>query len=304
MSSILRIGRDNNNDIIISDQTVSRNHGIITFESNGNVYFEDLNSSNGSYVNGNRIFGKIRLQDTDILKVGKALVPWHDYKNRLGGLGGQPHSHQSPLQTPNPEPPRSSPPIDPVYDIQPNRSLFSGYLPVIIGIVLILVVALILFSKSSGSSKKSSDENSEKSKSSKNQVQVDEARDKDSDGDGIYDSKDHCPDQKGPTENNGCPFTDSDKDGTPDFEDDCRNEWGPKSNSGCPIEEESYSFRTQCPYCNFLSYEDETNKIWKCGDCGKSFYNCYLTNIEDHDGIKYEWLGDGDCDCDNCSDEN
>ena len=92
MSNIFRIGRDQSNEIVIQDQTVSRNHGVITFEINGYVYFEDLNSSNGSFVNGSRIFGRVRLLETDILKVGKALVPWQDYKGKeTGGIKKQNH---------------------------------------------------------------------------------------------------------------------------------------------------------------------------------------------------------------------
>lgn len=303
MSSILRIGRDQTNEIIISDQTVSRNHGIITFETNGNVYFEDLNSSNGSFVNGNRIYGRIRLQDTDILKVGKALVPWHDYKHRFSGISSNHNNlnseraYSNPASTPNNDPiPRSN-------DLAPRSSPFSGYLPVIIGGLLIVAVVIVLIMKSGGSgSGRSSDSN--KDKNSEQKHVVNQPQDTDSDGDGIYDSKDNCPDEKGPTENNGCPFTDSDNDGTPDFKDECQYEWGPKNNAGCPIEEESNSFRTQCPYCNKITYQLSSNKVWECGKCGNDFFNCYRSSIGDHDGINIEWVGDGECDCDNCSDEN
>jgi hypothetical protein len=302
MSKMLRIGRDQTNEIIIADKTVSRNHGIITFEDNGHVFFEDLNSSNGSFVNGNRITGRIKLKDSDILKVGKALVPWHDYKQRIGSnLNQQNHPNSQPSYS-NQIQPQHNEPISQNRDIAPRKSPFSGYLPVVFGIILIAIVAIVLIMKTgSGNTKKSSNYNNEDN--SKSEQEVNTVQDKDSDGDGIYDSKDNCPDQKGPTENNGCPYTDSDEDGTPDKDDECKYEKGPKSNSGCPYEE-SFSYRTQCPYCNALSYESESNRFWNCGDCGKTFYNCYRTNIDDHDGIQYEWVGDGECDCLACDDED
>ena len=80
MAKQFQIGRDGSNDIVISDSTVSRFHGIIFFEGNGSVFFEDLNSSNGSFVNGNRIYGNVQLKTTDIVKVGKELLKWHDYQ--------------------------------------------------------------------------------------------------------------------------------------------------------------------------------------------------------------------------------
>ena len=59
--------------------------------------------------------------------------------------------------------------------------------------------------------------------------------DPDTDGDGVPDSTDACPSDPGPADNNGCPVTDSDGDGIPDTDDNCPNEAGPASNNGCPV---------------------------------------------------------------------
>jgi len=307
MSTILRIGRDSTNDIVFSDNTVSRNHGILTFEADGNVYFEDLNSSNGSFINGNRISGKVRLNDIDILKVGKSLVPWHEYKNKSAGTVSQSDQQHAGFNTNQPDVAQMNQNRYQVANEQPRRSPLSGYMPVIVGVLLIAVVAIVLVSKSGGGSNdsnnsKSNDQNN--GKDNDKAVIDDQPVDKDSDGDGIYDSKDNCPDKKGPTENNGCPYTDSDGDGTPDKDDECKYESGPKSNSGCPYEEESYSYRTQCPYCLSVTYQDYSDTDWLCSSCDNSFYNCYRSSYGDHTGIKLSWVGDGDCDCDNCSDED
>ena len=71
------IGRSSENDIIIKDDLmVSRNHAILYFDE-GSILIEDLNSANGSFVNGNRIDSIIKLDEYDILKVGNSLVHWN-----------------------------------------------------------------------------------------------------------------------------------------------------------------------------------------------------------------------------------
>src|SRR6218665_1358906 len=57
---------------------------------------------------------------------------------------------------------------------------------------------------------------------------------KDSDKDGVPDKNDQCPDQPGPAENDGCPYTDRDKDGIPDKDDKCPDVPGLARYNGCP----------------------------------------------------------------------
>lgn len=56
----------------------------------------------------------------------------------------------------------------------------------------------------------------------------------DRDGDGVPNAQDHCPDEPGPKENDGCPDIDTDGDGIPDRLDKCPDQPGPASTSGCP----------------------------------------------------------------------
>jgi pSer/pThr/pTyr-binding forkhead associated (FHA) protein len=71
------IGRSSENDLVIKDDLmVSRNHAILYFDE-GSVLIEDLNSANGTFVNGNRISTIIKLDEYDILKVGNSLVHWN-----------------------------------------------------------------------------------------------------------------------------------------------------------------------------------------------------------------------------------
>lgn len=57
----------------------------------------------------------------------------------------------------------------------------------------------------------------------------------DPDEDGIMGSKDKCPEEKGPAENNGCPEKDEDKDGVFDRIDKCPQLSGMTAKEGCPV---------------------------------------------------------------------
>lgn len=53
------IGKSSDNNIILNHDDVSRRHAIIYKEANGNVVIEDLNSTNGTYVNGIKITSQV-----------------------------------------------------------------------------------------------------------------------------------------------------------------------------------------------------------------------------------------------------
>ncbi len=68
--SILSIGRDPSNDLVLPDAMVSRRHAVIEFR--GSQYFiRDCNSSNGSLVNGDRVSER-NLRDGDLVAIGTA----------------------------------------------------------------------------------------------------------------------------------------------------------------------------------------------------------------------------------------
>lgn len=75
----LKIGRSPSCDITINDIAVSREHAVIFHDDEGNTFLTDLNSSNGTFVNGKRLEGSILLKFTDIVKVGNSLLPWRNY---------------------------------------------------------------------------------------------------------------------------------------------------------------------------------------------------------------------------------
>ncbi len=66
----IRIGRVNS-DIELNSETVSKKHALITKKS-VNYYIEDLNSTNGTFLNGEKLFPneKYILLDEDLILLG------------------------------------------------------------------------------------------------------------------------------------------------------------------------------------------------------------------------------------------
>ena len=63
------LGRRPYNDIVIDNLAVSGEHAVVQM-SDGQVFLEDLNSTNGTYVNGKAVKKQL-LQDGDSVEVGK-----------------------------------------------------------------------------------------------------------------------------------------------------------------------------------------------------------------------------------------
>ena len=68
----ISIGRNRTSQIVINNNTISKDHAIIEFDEDCNAIIKDLNSSNGTYVNGQRLkFNPIRLKTGDKITFGK-----------------------------------------------------------------------------------------------------------------------------------------------------------------------------------------------------------------------------------------
>ena len=69
LSRALRIGRHPYNEVSLADLTVSRYHCWVKMRDGG-FCVEDLASSNGTYVNGERIQKECSLKKGDLVRVG------------------------------------------------------------------------------------------------------------------------------------------------------------------------------------------------------------------------------------------
>jgi hypothetical protein len=67
------IGRSSANVISIADPEVSRLHACVRLENNSYVV-EDWASTNGTFVNGKRIGGRVTLYDGDLIRLGDTIT--------------------------------------------------------------------------------------------------------------------------------------------------------------------------------------------------------------------------------------
>jgi pSer/pThr/pTyr-binding forkhead associated (FHA) protein len=69
----ITIGRDPNNEITINDAEISRRHARLTYQG-GKYILEDLGSTNGTFVNGQRLAGPRVLKPGEVVSFGEQIV--------------------------------------------------------------------------------------------------------------------------------------------------------------------------------------------------------------------------------------
>lgn len=69
----LTVGREEGVDLIIEDRSISRKHLQIELE-NGLVFVSDMGSSNGTYVDNEKIIVKTRVTDQTHIRIGKIII--------------------------------------------------------------------------------------------------------------------------------------------------------------------------------------------------------------------------------------
>lgn len=70
---IQTIGRESSNDVVVPDINISRVHAQICREADGSWVVKDLNSTNGVYVNGQKVASAV-LRDADMITVGTSTL--------------------------------------------------------------------------------------------------------------------------------------------------------------------------------------------------------------------------------------
>ena len=71
------IGRAPGNLVVLNEEKVSRRHATINPQANGDYLFIDLGSSNGSYVNGRRVWQPCSLNHGDRIEIGTHNFSFH-----------------------------------------------------------------------------------------------------------------------------------------------------------------------------------------------------------------------------------
>jgi len=101
------LGRRPYNDIVIDNLAVSGEHAVLTSTGN-DVYIEDLNSTNGTYINGKAVKKQL-LANNDVVEIGKYRIKYladeiEDYEKTMILRPGAFGTPKAPLSTAVPAP--------------------------------------------------------------------------------------------------------------------------------------------------------------------------------------------------------
>jgi FHA domain len=127
-------------DLVIEDPGVSRRHARV-LPDNGTVIVEDLGSSNGTYVNGERISGPVEVEAGDELQVGATILGVQGAGTAAtavmppGAPATEHHPGPAPAQPPpagRPAPRRLAPPPHEPSNIPALAALFLGPLSILL----------------------------------------------------------------------------------------------------------------------------------------------------------------------------
>jgi pSer/pThr/pTyr-binding forkhead associated (FHA) protein len=134
------IGRDSSNGVAINDAEVSRRHARLNFQG-GKYVLEDLGSTNGTFVNGQRLAGPVVLKPGDVVSLGEQIVLMYDAINvDPGATMAAPRRSVPVAPAPAPAPAQASVPGYPAppSDVAPAPRNNTLYIIIGVGVLLFL----------------------------------------------------------------------------------------------------------------------------------------------------------------------
>jgi len=81
----IRIGRGKHNDVVLPDHFASIEHAIFR-QHKGQTFVEDSGSTNGTWVNGERISSPVQLVPGDYVKIGSIVFQYSRWQNESSKL--------------------------------------------------------------------------------------------------------------------------------------------------------------------------------------------------------------------------
>ena len=133
----LIIGRDAVNAVAINDAEVSRKHARLTFQG-GKYVLEDLGSTNGTFVNGQRLTSATVLKPGDVVSLGEQIVLM--YEGLAGDSGATMIGRKAARPAPAPVAPPAGQYVAPA--AAPTGASPAKNLPIFIGIGVLAFVCL------------------------------------------------------------------------------------------------------------------------------------------------------------------
>lgn len=141
----LTIGRDSTNPVAINDAEVSRKHARMMFQG-GKYVLEDLGSTNGTFVNGQRLAGPVVLKPGDVISLGEQIVLMYDaIAADAGATMAVPRRAVQQAAPPPPvysSVPSTPPPAAASYGNPPPPAKKTNLTPIIIGVGALLFICM------------------------------------------------------------------------------------------------------------------------------------------------------------------
>ena len=103
----MTLGRHSESNIVLSGAGISRHHARLV-QANGMLFIEDVGSSGGTYVNGERIEAMTPLEESDIVAIGDNTLRIQDAASEgdaAADIPAEPASPEPIAETPAPQPP-------------------------------------------------------------------------------------------------------------------------------------------------------------------------------------------------------
>lgn len=132
------MGRDTNNEFVVNDSEVSRKHARVSLQG-GHYVLEDLGSTNGTFIEGQRLMGPHVLRPGDLILLGENVSMRFEASSfdpdstmvapgqNTMAAGGTPFQADEPLQPYEPAYPE--PPIQSAYTEPPAQPAYAEPLP-------------------------------------------------------------------------------------------------------------------------------------------------------------------------------
>lgn len=155
---LLHIGRSSKNDIVISDPTVSSHHAQLLVDENGIITLIDLDSTNGTFVNGKRVSGQRMLSKHDRVRLGNHEWNWlptipQRKAHKVEAIPQPPVERIQPIVQPiviQTAPPTPAP-IRQIVEVAPQRKKSSGW-GWSLGVLALVAIALYVLMNINGKS--------------------------------------------------------------------------------------------------------------------------------------------------------
>ena len=143
----MSIGREASNDIVVQDAELSRNHARISRRGGGYV-LEDLGSTNGTFVNRQRLTSPRNLAPGDEVGFGENVLMTFQGEGAAKTVAASGRQAAAATRQPPPPQPQYAPPPQPAAPPakagKSNKGLIIGCL-VLVGLCVLLLIGAVIF---------------------------------------------------------------------------------------------------------------------------------------------------------------